>query len=684
MAATDTIILNETINDARNAEFLLEFITIRHCGDDKLNFAKTTKYLEKILKEKQLTVRYESATSSPYGRLYGNGIQNIPSNIRGFLCSGLTTDIDFKNCHPTILYYICKQHGIKCDTLTEYIHNRDELLNTLSTDLKKSRDDVKIKIIEAINDENNQLDTNENTFLKQFGKEIKKIQNILYNTDEYEWIVDEVKKNNKKQYNLKGSFISHVCCYTENIMLMSLYNFLIKKDYKVHSLMFDGLMIYGDHYDNLNLLKECNEHIKTLYGDLHAVTYKAHSTCYKIPEGYKTDTDKYLELKETFEVDNFKMADQYGNVKKSGVSLYHKSNFMILHEGFYDIKFLKRWFLDPTAKSYDNFGCYPNHNKCPDNEYNLWTPFDCVNYETAEDDVGLNWFLNHIRSMCNYEESVFNFVCMWLAQMLQFPEFKSVQIVFQAQEGTGKGLFLEFLRMILGNKKVYESPDPQNQIFGNQNGLLKNSYLVVFQEQEKSFFQKAMPKLKALITDPTIVIRELYQKPFEMNSYHRFIGFTNIEEQTLLARRQVFISGSSDKVNDTEYFKTGFQYANDKGIAKRIYDYFMEYPTKPNINNSDFPITEYHKELKELSIAQFDTWVDEELKQSNRYIDYTPVNTIYKHYKEWYEENGFNLQHICNVKVFSMKLSSTGFMKKTQKWVGEGDKKRYLRCWKST
>ena len=116
--------------------------------------------------------------------------------------------------------------------------------------------------------------------------------------------------------------------------------------------------------------------------------------------------------------------------------------------------------------------------------------------------------------MCNYNNEVYEFVLMWLAQMVQYPETKSVQLVFQGKEGSGKGLFLLFLRTMLGNKKVYECSDPQNQIFGNQNGLLKDAFLVVFEEMEKSFFNKALPKLKTLITDPTIVIKELYEKTF--------------------------------------------------------------------------------------------------------------------------------------------------------------------------
>ena len=195
MAASNPIILKESVNELRNVEYLLEILTVNDF-EDKKDFFKIKKYLDKFLKDEEINVNYKSAFTSPYGRLYGNGIQNVSKDIRGFLCDGLTTDIDFKNCHPTILYYICLKHEIKCDFLKEYIIKRDELLDSISTELNTSRDDVKLKIIKAINYEDHKLETTGNFFLINFGIEIKKIQNKLYNIDEYEWLVDEVKKDN--------------------------------------------------------------------------------------------------------------------------------------------------------------------------------------------------------------------------------------------------------------------------------------------------------------------------------------------------------------------------------------------------------------------------------------------------------------------------------------------------------
>tara|TARA_R110000744_G_scaffold66179_4_gene135281 strand:+ start:78 stop:491 length:414 start_codon:yes stop_codon:yes gene_type:complete len=56
---------------------------------------------------------------------------------------------------------------------------------------------------------------------------------------------------------------------------------------------------------------------------------------------------------------------------------------------------------------------------------------------------------------------------------------------------------------------------------------------------------------------------------------------------------------SDDKIDNTEYFNKGFSFANDVGCCKYIYDFFMEYQTKPKLTSSDIPITEHHNTMIE-------------------------------------------------------------------------------------
>lgn len=81
---------------------------------------------------------------------------------------------------------------------------------------------------------------------------------------------------------------------------------------------------------------------------------------------------------------------------------------------------------------------------CPKDEYNLWVPFAMEQIEEYKHDQnGLDMILNHIRILCNEQKDVggpvSNYIIKWLAQMIQYPEQKTICPVLISKEGCGKG-----------------------------------------------------------------------------------------------------------------------------------------------------------------------------------------------------------------------------------------------------
>ena len=70
-----------------------------------------------------------------------------------------------KKAHPEILYQYCSKNGINCDILTEYIINRDEILESI-------QGDGKTMFSKIMNGSKIELD---NPFLIKFKEEIKLI-----------------------------------------------------------------------------------------------------------------------------------------------------------------------------------------------------------------------------------------------------------------------------------------------------------------------------------------------------------------------------------------------------------------------------------------------------------------------------------------------------------------------------
>ena len=91
-----------------------------------------------------------------------------------------------------------------------------------------------------------------------------------------------------------------------------------------------------------------------------------------------------------------------------------------------------------------------------------------------EKDVSL--FLNHIKILCNHEETSYDYFIKWLAQMIQYPAVKTTLIVFQSAEGCGKGRLFTLIEQIIGSGKYLETSNPERDVWGNFNAPMANAF----------------------------------------------------------------------------------------------------------------------------------------------------------------------------------------------------------------
>jgi hypothetical protein len=168
---------------------------------------------------------------------------------------------------------------------------------------------------------------------------------------------------------------------------------------------------------------------------------------------------------------------------------------------------------------------------------------------------------------------------------------------------------------------------------------MKKAFLVVLNEADKSGTFHALNRMKALVSDSTIDIQPKGKTSYTMRSCHRFMSFSNNPDPNhKLKRRDFTMRMSDDKINNVAYFIEGNSYAKDLGVAKAIYDYFMVYPTKPVIVETDIPEGEYDKMLVE---AQRDPILEflEETVYVGTGIRHVPSNTLYESYLDFCKQN---------------------------------------------
>jgi hypothetical protein len=278
------------------------------------------------------------------------------------------------------------------------------------------------------------------------------------------------------------------------------------------------------------------------------------------------------------------------------------------------ISFIDKWIVNNTSINVkESMDVYPDIDRCPDNVYNLWTPFEIEKYDTTYTDKtdDLAVILNHILILCGNDKKTYDYFISWIAKMIQQPYNKLSCIVLISKQGAGKGTLMRLFANMIGKHKVYESTNPSRDVWGNFNDLMTDAFLVNINELEYADAKKGENQFKALISDGTITINPKGQKPIKVKSYHRFIVTTNKENPMPIEsadRRFVVIKSSDEKCKDFEYFTNIHDIIEDIDTVRTAYDYFKNYDISEYDHNV-YPRTEYLEDLMLLNTTAPELWL---------------------------------------------------------------------------
>ena len=488
---------NYTFEMFREHSELIKKIKIK---DLKTNFNNVMKYvnikLQQIKSKKDPMATYKYATGRTDGRMYGgNSIQGVSGFVRNFLIDDIRfKDLDINNAFPTFLLNICNLHNILCPHLGDYINNRKKILNDLIETDNLNMREAKDKILMIMFLHKKRIAT-KNKWLKGFINEMFEIREKIKEIEEYDFINKYISEEDADG-NYEGCFLSNLLQIEENKILQELIIYCRENRITIFALMFDGLII--ERRDTDDILCELSSLIakKTIHKNI-VFSYKPIDSPIKMQDDYKiVEENLYEDIKKEFEKNNCKVDCRF----YCGTTQYSLADFMTKYNNYYHKEgFIYDWLEDPNMRSYDDVGIYIDEKKCPKNIYNLWNKWNILQMKEenkiVNDDAlnkkGLEYFKKHIKVLVNNDEKLYEFVIGWLAQMFQYTEIKTIELIFVSMEGAGKGLFLQFLKTIMGNKKILETTNPQREIFGNFNPLMKESILVVFNEANKSNFYNA-------------------------------------------------------------------------------------------------------------------------------------------------------------------------------------------------
>jgi hypothetical protein len=353
------------------------------------------------------------------------------------------------------------------------------------------------------------------------------------------------------------------------------------------------------------------------------------------------------------------------------------------------VPFVPMWIKCEDIRRYDRMDCYPNMSKCPPTCFNIWTPFEMERYndtplvDSDEVRTGVAFLRHHMSIMCDHEADTLLEFENWLAQMIQFPEFKSHMPIFQSAEGSGKGSFFSLLKKILGVSKIFETESPEEYVWGRFNNMMETTFLVVMNEISKQMTNGGIDKIKGIIDGEHIQIQHKGKGAYPMKSFHRFAGCTNAWDGGMTinkgSRRFLMCKMSDEKNGNMEYWTAFRALLENVDVLRGFYNYYKTMEVQKVLPR---PMkTEFAKELEKLSVDVPTLWVkdlvadakvNKTLYLTERKSEYKIVNDEYvieltgkrscELLMEWCKENGYSRYETTPIKL--------GVFLKTKKWAG--------------
>ena len=282
-----------------------------------------------------------------------------------------------------------------------------------------------------------------------------------------------------------------------------------------------------------------------------------------------------------------------------------------------------RYIKEKTERYYwERFDMYPNKLDCPANVYNLWPGFAAEKMSDENNpDVraGLLLILEHVGMLCGRNPAQYNFILNILAHAIQYPNVKlGIVLCLVGKQGCGKGFVWEIIERLVGLSACFTSSKPHIDVWGDNNGRMKDAFFVRITEADKKKFQSYVGQMRTLITDITIRVRSLYCTAANVRNYTRYFIDTNFDDaipDEHGERRFFIIKCNESMIGNAEYFETLRAPIADDRVIRSLFDFLKARKIKRMYLGKDIPVGAYQKDLKDSrrSLAeQFLEWFVED------------------------------------------------------------------------
>jgi hypothetical protein len=643
-------------------------------------------------------------------------------------------DIDMCSAHPSILFGIAKtnKRDKEFPILERFTKDKRSIIDEIKAayslpENPLSDDDVKdmLSAFAYGGGFNRWLQDPNIPEVKNIGKiqivadfqaECRKGIQIIY--DNNQSIANTIKEEGMDEWDLKKRVFSYWCGIIENDILFIVYKYLLKEAIigdKQGAKEYDGLCFKPlKEFDENEVCENLSSIVLKEWKFKMQFKFKDYAEAFSFiePEAILVQDElidvqaepvpideydncvTYADFKYVFEKKHCKIVnksffikhddDKIIYMKKTDlITAYEHLSFVVnTKKGETNVAFINEWLKDKYCRKYEDIGTYPPPLKCPNNIFNLWTPFRAqtlpvIDLEllTPEDKdyvvSGAQMILKHIQILCNHEKPVYDYITEWIAQALVYPAIKTIMPTFISGEGAGKGTLMQVLKRLFGNSKILTTTNPARDVWGSFNSLMATSYLVILDELDPRSMDAAEGIIKGYITEDTMNINPKGFTPYPIVSYHRFISPTNtqIAKSKKGDRRNLYVCCSDELKGNSAYFNKINEVMNDDRVIYILYEYLINIPGLDSFQSKPIPLTNYQQIVQDATRDPLDIFLEyftvKNLKKDEVVIQ---SSTLYNIFVEWRETNGVKyetsvIKIIRNIGL--MKIPNNAFVTST-------------------
>ena len=222
-------------------------------------------------------------------------MQYLSRSLRHTLCKELWIDLDFVNCHPTLLLGLCKRLGIVHRRLKRYVRHRERLLaEMVEAGGVSDRSEAKDLVFVALNG-GSVAGKVHLRWWKELCAEFAAILKAIVNHEDFQKFKCHVQKVHADQRNMNGKIVSAILCDIENQCLESLFTYLKEQGCILGdqcSLIFCGVMVADtpeirEKVTDSSFQGGFSAKIKGDMGFRLQIKIKEFDEAFKLPEGYE-------------------------------------------------------------------------------------------------------------------------------------------------------------------------------------------------------------------------------------------------------------------------------------------------------------------------------------------------------------------------------------------------------------